>query len=117
MRLFSAGAGWIQTLTYSPDCRFLITDLRGQPTQHSWMGFTCQPARELVWWDWLAGTAWRRFQLKDSLFGPGGAIEEENRHGAEASDSTALDVSFCLDPWRVATAWEWTNKEDGVCVY
>lgn len=29
----------------------------------------------------------------------------------------AFDLSFSPSPLRIATAWDWTNKEDGVCVF
>jgi WD40 repeat protein len=84
-------------------------------------------ARELVWWDWVSVQPVRRFRLRDSLYGPGGVITTEPGLDANAEDeegacdpdpdAPAFDVSFCFDPWRIATAWEWTNKEDGNCVF
>ena len=74
MRTFSVGSGRIRTLAYSPDSRSLLIDVRGEPTRHPWMGFDCEPARELAWWDWPVGTPLRRFRLRDSLYGPAGAL-------------------------------------------
>jgi WD40 repeat protein len=122
MRTFVAGTGAVQRLAYTPDGRHLITDLREQPTDHPWMGFHVRPARELVWWDWARGEAVRRFRLRDSLYGPAGACRYEDIAGEEAPgdrnpDEHAFDVSFSVEPLRVASAWEWTNKEDGNCVF
>jgi hypothetical protein len=117
MRTFSAGSGKVHALAYGADARLLVVDLRGEPTQHPWMGFPFQPARELVWWDWSEGAACRRFRLRDSLYGPGGALAGEDDRGDWSPDSPAFDVSFRPGLARVATAWEWTNKEDGVCVF
>src|SRR5262245_42900790 len=80
------------------------------------MGFEFRPVRELVWWEWATGQPGRRFRLRGSLYGPGGALAGTDR-GDWQPDGLALDVSFCFGPWRVATAWEWTNKEDGACVH
>jgi WD40 repeat protein len=84
------------------------------------MGYDVLPAKELVWWDWVSGQPVRRFRLRESLYGPGGACsagpDEEQREDWQP-DGHAFDVSFCFSPWRVASAWEWTNKEDGNCVY
>ena len=117
MRMFPAGDGRIHALAYSPDSRSLLVDVRGAPAHHPWMVFSYHPAQELVWWDWPAGTARRRFRLRDSLYGPGGALTAEDDRGDWDPQAAALDVSFCATPFRVAIAWEFTNKEDGVCVY
>src|SRR4051812_12535079 len=101
MRTFAAGDGRVNALAYSPDSRFLIVDIREMPSRHPWMGFNCHPGRELVWWDWGAGTVHRRFRLRDSLYGEGGALADRGR-GDWSPDSPALEVSFCVKPWRVA---------------
>jgi WD40 repeat protein len=116
MRTFSVGEGWVNTLAYSPDSRSLIVDVRQRPQRHPFMGFTVQPVAELVWWDWMTGTPQRRFRLRDSLYGPGGALANKGREDWDPG-SPAFDVSWCFAPWRIAAAWEWTNKEDGVCVF
>jgi WD40 repeat protein len=118
VQTFLAGEGRVHQLRYTPDGKLLVVDLRGEPTGHPWMGFDFSPSRELVWWDWAKGEPTRRFRLRDSLYGPGGAQTgtEEEREDWQP-DGPAFDVSFCFDPFRVATAWEWTNKEDGVCVF
>jgi WD40 repeat protein len=83
------------------------------------MGFEFLPAWELEWWDWSSGERFRGFRLRDSLYGPDGACRDgsENDDLDTQHDQPALDVSFCFEPWRVGTAWEWTNKEDGNCLY
>src|SRR5262249_32969381 len=95
--------------------------LRGEPTRHPWLMLSVRPVRELAWWDWAARTLRRRFRLRDSLYGPTGAIHGPNKlHLGDRDrnpDQPALDVSFCPSPGRVATLWEWTNKEDGICAY
>src|SRR5262245_7499812 len=119
MRSFNAGNGRVQQLRYSPNGKHLVVDLRGGPTRHPFMSFDILPAKELVWWDWVSGQPVRRFRLRDSLYGPGGACRagpEDDREDWQP-DGPAFDVSFCFNPWRIATAWEWTNKEDGNCVY
>jgi WD40 repeat protein len=117
VRTFAVGEDRIHSLAYSADGGALLVDVRDEPRQHPCMASECLPARELVWWDWLAGAELRRFRLRDSLYGPRGAME--GVEGAEDSrpDEAALDLSFTVRPLRVATAWEWTNKEDGVCVF
>jgi WD40 repeat protein len=117
VRTFPAGNGRVQTLAYSADCRFLVVDIRERLTRHPCLVSPVHPCRELVCWDWCAGAVHRRFRLRDSLYGPGGAITREEDHGDWSADSPALDVAFRVSPWLIATAWEWTNKEDGVCVY
>jgi WD40 repeat protein len=120
VRTFSVGPGRVQALAYTPDSRSLVVDLRGTPQDHPWMGFSFRPATEITWWDILSGTATRRFRLRDSLYGPGGhqtSLDEEEFRHDRSPNKPALDVSFRLDPPRVATVWEWTNKEDGVCVF
>jgi WD40 repeat protein len=120
MRTFSVGSGRIQSLAYTPDSRSLLVDLRHEPQSHPCMGFTVHPATEIIWYDILSETATRRFRLRDSLYGPGGfvstVVEEEQRPDPNPN-KPALDVSLCLAPLWVATVWEWTNKEDGVCVF
>jgi WD40 repeat protein len=107
-------------LAYTPDSRSLVVDLRGEPQGHPWIGSPFRPATEMAWWDILSGTATRRFRLRDSLYGPGGhqtSLGEEQYRQDPNPNEPAFDVSFCLDPLRVATVWDWTNKEDGVCVF
>lgn len=120
MRTFSVGDGRVQTLAYTLDSRSLIVDLRGEAQSHPWIKINVRPATELAWWDILSATARRRFRLRDSLYGPGGALSslesEEARRDWDPNGS-AFDVSFCLAPLRVATAWDWTDKGDGVCVF
>src|SRR5262245_28666823 len=116
MQTFRVGEGCVRQLRYTPDGKSLVVDVRGKPTGHPWMGFDFHPARELAWWDWAKGTATRRFRLRDSLYGPGGAQADTGRADWQP-DGPAFDVSFCFAPFRAATAWEWTNKEDGACVY
>jgi WD40 repeat protein len=117
MRTFTVGDGRVHAITYSPNSRSLIVDVREELKEHPFMGYSFRPARELVWWDWTTGTVQRRFRLRDSLYGPGGAQTEGNERGDWAPESAAFDVAWCPHPLRVATAWEWTNKEDGVCVF
>jgi WD40 repeat protein len=117
MRTFSAGEGRVHALAYSPDSRSLVVDLRAAPGSDSLTEFDCSGARELVWWDWLSGTARRRFRLRDSLYGPGGALTGPDDYPDSSPEEAAIDASFCVRPWRVATAWDWTDKEDGVCVF
>jgi WD40 repeat protein len=120
MRTFHAGDGRVHQLSYTPDGKCLVVDLRGKPQQHPNMGFDIHPAHELVCWDWSSGQSVRRFRLRDSLYGPGGACRaqaEEMQRDDWQPDGPAFDVSWCFDPWRIATAWEWSNKEDGNCVY
>jgi WD40 repeat protein len=117
MRTFRAGAGRIHALAYSPDSRSLLVDLRpAQARQHPWLGFRYHPARELVWWDWAAAAEQRRFRLRDSLSGRWGELTGGEGPEDPNPEESALDVSFSVNPWRIATAWEWTNKEDGMCV-
>ncbi len=117
MRTFSTGTARVWTLAYSPDSRFLVVDSREVETGHPWMGFNYFPAWELVWWDWTAGVAHRRFRLRDSLYGPGGSQTGSSDRGDWNPEGRAFDVSFSFSPWRIVAAWEWTNKEDGVCAY
>lgn len=122
MNTFVAGTGEVHRIAYTADGRQLIVDLRGEPTEHPWAGVLFRPARELVWWDRARGAVARRFRLRDSLYGPAGAcreqvIEGEEDRGDWDPDGPALDVSFSAEPLLVATAWEWTNKEDGNCVF
>jgi WD40 repeat protein len=116
MRSFQAGEQRIHRLAYSPDSRALVVDSRGEPMEHPWMGGTYLPARELVWYDWATATVQRRFRLRDVLYGPHGALSADGRQDRRP-DHAALDVSFSLQPCRVATAWDWTNKEDGICSF
>jgi WD40 repeat protein len=117
MRTFRAGTGPIHALAYSPDSRSLLVDARaGEAREHPQVACDHDPARELVWWDWATGTAQRRFWLRDSLYGPRGALTGGDQDEDFDPQEPALDVSFCVNPWRVATAWPWTDKEDGVCV-
>jgi WD40 repeat protein len=115
MRTFFAGDGRVQSLAYCPDGQSLIVDLRDPARDRLCSGCNL-PARELVWWDWRAASATRRFRLRDSLYGPGGA-NTGNANEDWSPEAGTLDVSFSVNPLLVATAWEWTNKEDGICVY
>jgi WD40 repeat protein len=119
VRTFSTGAGRVHQLRYSPDGKYLVVDLREKRTGQPGASFNFRSARELVWWNWVTGEPVRRFRLRDSLYGPGGACSPRSgdERGDWQSDAPARDVSFCFDPWRIATAWEWTNKEDGNCVF
>src|SRR4051812_17600475 len=104
MRTFHAGAGRVHALAYSPDSRSLVVDLRPAETDHPTPALHRRPATELIWWSWAEGVPSRRFQLTDSLCGPGGALSDEEReHFGEGE--RALDASFCFDPWRIATVW------------
>ena len=100
MQTFRAGEGHVHRLSYSPDGRYLVVGHRA--------------ASELVWWDWAKGEPVRRFRSRDSLYGPGGAQRGQEDWSPEGRP---IDVAFCFAPFRVATAWDWTGKEDGVCVY
>jgi WD40 repeat protein len=120
MRRFSVGDGRVQTLAYTSDSRSLVVDLRGEPQSHPWIRISFRPATELAWWDILSAIATRRFHLRDSLYGPGGALsslESAEDRGDWNPNGPAFDVSFCVAPLRVATVWDWTDKEDGVCVF
>ncbi len=120
MRSFSVGPGRVHTLAYTPDSRSLVVDLRGEPLSHPFMGFPVRPATEIAWWDIASGTVTRRFRLRDSLYGPGGhqtSLAGEVYRQDRQPDQPAFDVAFCFAPPWVATVWEWTNKEDGVCVF
>jgi WD40 repeat protein len=121
VRSFLAGNGRIQAIAYTPDGASLVVDLRRPPTQHPWMGFDFRPAHDLLWIDRTTGESRRRFRLCDTLYGPGGTLgdsdQEDRQPDGPTLDVSALDVSFTFAPFRVACAWEWTNKEDGVCVY
>jgi hypothetical protein len=103
-------------LAYSPDSRSVVVDVRQEKRRHPFEGFPIRPVRELAWWDWTTGTAQHRFRLRDALNGPCGALANEEDRG-DWDPAAAFDVSWCFDPWRIAAAWEWTNKEDGVCVF
>jgi WD40 repeat protein len=116
MQQFSAGEGRIHALAFSSDGRLLVADLRAIMAKHPWAKFDYAPVRELAWWDWQLGTAQRRFRLRDVLYGPRGALAGDDAHDPSPEEG-ALDLAFTLNPWRIATAWQWTNKEDGVCVF
>src|ERR1051326_3084510 len=119
MHMFSTGNGRVQSLAYTPDSRFIVVDVRAGPQGHPCMGFSVRPAVELTWWEIVSATATRRFRLRDSLFGPGGfqtTLDEDQRQDPNPNEP-ALDVSVCLSPVWVATVWEWTDKEDGICVF
>jgi hypothetical protein len=119
MRTFSAGSGRVQGLAFTPDSCGLVLDLRGELRAHPWLGIPIRPAWEIAWWEASSGTALHRFRLRDSLYGPGGfqsSLDDEQRQDS-APEEPAFDVSFRVVPLRVAVVWEWTNKEDGVCVF
>jgi hypothetical protein len=120
MHTFSAGSGRVQRLAFTPDGRSLVVDLRGELGEHPWLTIPVRPAWELAWWDTGADTPGRRFRLRDALCGPGGyqsARKDGRRREDDAPEEPALDVSFCVEALVVATAWKWTNKEDGVCTF
>lgn len=108
MNTFSVGSNRIHRIAYTTDGRFLIVDAREPQTKHPWMNAHCQRTHELTWWDWLTGVLHKRFTLSDCL---------KDEVESDLLFAPALELDFSINPIRIATVWEWTNKEDGVCVF